>query len=119
MTTPDAPPSPSYYVETMLRSSIEGDRLVAEYVDNDPLRHAETHVAVNGFIAAMAMDALRRHAPASADALAELLDHVFTLGDLSGPSHRIAKAMDYDPDTWVAQVEERIAEAKQHSGDAS
>ncbi|MFC4512592.1 hypothetical protein [Streptomyces ehimensis] len=112
MTTPDAPPSPSYYVETMLRSSIEGDRLVAEYIGNDPLRHAETHVAVNGFVAAMAMDFLRRHAPASADALAEFLDHVFTLGNLTGPSHRIAKAMDYDPDLWIAQLEERLAKRR-------
>ncbi|MFI8942679.1 hypothetical protein [Streptomyces syringium] len=110
------PKSPHEYVETMLRSSIEGDRLVAEYIDNASLRQAETHVAVNGFIAAMAMDALRRHAPVSADALAEFLDHVFTLGDLTGPFYRIAKAMDYDPDAWIAQIEQRLTQSRQPGG---
>lgn len=112
MTNFDTPKTPAAFVETMLRSSIEADRLVSEYINDAPLRQAETHAAVNGFIAAMAMESLRRFAPDAADDLADQLDRVLTAGDLASPAYRTAKALGHDPDQWLAEFEERAARRK-------
>ncbi|MFH8813075.1 hypothetical protein ACH4GZ_38750 [Streptomyces hygroscopicus] len=112
MTTTDTPKTPREFVETMLRSSVEADRLADENINDRYLLEAHTHSAVNGYVAATAMEMLRLHAPDTADALAEHLDHVLTAGDLAGPVYRTAKGLGHDPDQWIAQFEERAARRK-------
>ncbi|MGY0065158.1 hypothetical protein ACWY4P_53555 (plasmid) [Streptomyces sp. LZ34] len=112
MTTLDTPKTPREFAETMIRSTIEADRLADENINDRWLREAHTHTAVNGYIAAMAIEALRRFAPSSADALAEYLNRVLTAGDLAGPAYRTAKGLGHDPDQWIAQFDERAARRK-------
>lgn len=107
-----SPESPRDFVETMIRSSIEADELVSENINDRWLREAHTHTAVNGYVAAMAMEALRRFNPDTADALAEQLKQTLTAGDLSGPTYRAAQALGHDPDQWLTEFNERAARRK-------
>lgn len=108
----DQPKSPSEFVETMLRSALEADRLVSENINDRWLREAHTHTAINGFVAAMAMEYLRHVDSDTADHVAEELEAVFTRGDLAGPLYRIAKKLGHDPDQWIEKYEERAASRK-------
>jgi hypothetical protein len=112
MTLPDTPKTPKAFVETMLRSSLEADQLASENINNRWLREAHTHSAVNGFIAAMAMEMLRRHNPDVADDVADQLDRFLTAGDLAGPVYRAAKGLGHDPDQWLTEHQERAARRK-------
>ncbi|MGK5730224.1 hypothetical protein [Streptomyces sp. URMC 124] len=103
----DVPKSAAKFVEATLRSCIEADRIAAK-TKSPQIRRAESRVATNGFVAALAMSSLRRHAPARADVLAGFLDDVFARGNLTIPARRIATALDYDYDAWIAQVDERV-----------
>jgi urocanate hydratase len=107
------PDSPSDFVEAMLRSSLEADRLMQENINDRWLREAHTHTAVNGLIAAIAMENLRRFAPDTADELAEALNHALTAGDLAGPVYRMAKQLGHDPDQWLTEFNERAARRKE------
>ncbi|GAA2770571.1 hypothetical protein XF35_40180 [Streptomyces platensis subsp. clarensis] len=73
---------------------------------------AHSHSAINGLIAAMAMEMLRRHAPDIANSLADHLDSIFTVGDIGGPAYRTAQALGHDPDQWIADYDERAAARK-------
>lgn len=115
MTTFETPKTPREFVETMLRSSIEADRLVSENINDRWLREAHTHTAVNGYVAALALEMLRRHAPKTADELAEHLHDTLVRGDLAGPSHRIAVALSFDPDRWIAEFDQRAASRKENA----
>ncbi|MFD1278062.1 hypothetical protein [Streptomyces kaempferi] len=103
------PNTPKDFVETMLRSSLEADDLVQENINDRRLREAHTHTAVNGFIAALALENLHRFAPDTADALAEQLNHALIAGDLAGPTYRMAKQLGHDPDQWLTESKERAA----------
>lgn len=103
------PDSPSSFAEAMLRSTIEADELASERINDRWLREAHTHTAVNGLVAALAMEVLRDHAPDAAEAVTDQLNHIITAGDLGGPTYRIAKALGYDPDQWLAEFKERAA----------
>nr|WSX25513.1 hypothetical protein OG690_38160 [Streptomyces tubercidicus] len=109
MTSHADPSTPREYTESMIRSAIEADRLVQERINDRYLREAHTHTAVNGFIAAMAMECLRRFAPDSANDLAEHLTRVLASGDLEGTAYRTAKGLNFDPDQWIAEFNERAA----------
>lgn len=112
MTTFETPKTPRAFAEAMLRSSIEADELCMERINDRWLREAHTHTAVNGFIAAMAMESLRRFAPATADELADQLDRILTAGDIRGPAYRAAQALGFEPDQWLTKHEERAARRK-------
>lgn len=107
--TNTTPKTPAEFIETMLRSSIEADQLVAERINDRWFREAHTHTAINGFVAGMAMEMLRRHAPQVADDLAEHLDEILTAGDVGGPAYRTAKVVGCGPDQWIAEFNERAA----------
>lgn len=109
MTTNEDPSTPREYTEAMIRSAIEADLLVQERINDRWLREAHTHTAVNGFIAAMAMESLRRFAPETADNLAEHLTRVLAGGDLEGAAYRTAKGLNFDPDQWIAEFNKRAA----------
>lgn len=109
MNTQNEPGTPRYYAERMLRSSVEADRLAAERINDRWALEAHTHTAVNGLIAAMAMEMLRRHNPAIASELAERIDQITTAGDIGGPAYRTAQALGFDPDQWIAEFNERAA----------
>jgi hypothetical protein len=109
MTSFDTPKTAAQFVETMLRSSIEADRLVSEHINNRDLCDAHTHDCVNAFIAAFAFHELRRTNPEAAEQLAEHLDHILTAGDIGGPAWRAPKALGHDPDQWIAEFNERAA----------
>ena len=115
MTTFETPKTPRDFAETMIRSTIEADRLADENINDRWLREAHTHTVVNGYIAALAMEVLRRHAPNAAADLAEQLDRTLTGGDVGGSAYRIAKALGCDPDQWIAEFEERAARRKAKS----
>lgn len=106
------PQTPTAFVEAMLRSSIEADELVQENINDRWLREAHTHTAVNGLIAAMALENLRRFAPDTADALANQLAATLIAGDIAGPVYRTAKALGHDPEQWLAEHQERAARRK-------
>lgn len=112
MTAQNDPGTPAYYVEIMLRSSVEADRLAAERINDRWFLEAHTHTAVNGFIAAMAMEMLRRHNPDIARDVAEHIDEITTAGDLGGPAYRTAQAVGLDPDQWIREFNERAASRK-------
>lgn len=112
MTTLETPKTPKAFIEAMLRSSIEADQLVMENINDRLLREAHTHTAINGYIAAMAMEMLRRHNPAIADSLTDHLDGVFTRGDVGGTTYRTAQALGHDPDQWLTEHQERAARRK-------
>lgn len=109
MTTFNTPKNPREFIETMLRSSIEADRLASENINDRWLLEAHTHTAVNGHVAAMAMEMLRQNAPQVADDLAEHLNDTLTRGDLGGPTYRAAVALSFDPDQWITEHKERAA----------
>jgi hypothetical protein len=109
MTTFDTPKTPREFVEAMLRSSLEGDRLADENINDRRLLEAHTHTAVNGHVAAMAMEMLRQNAPEVAADLAEHLHDTLVAGDLAGPTYRAALALSFDPDRWIAEHNERAA----------
>lgn len=109
MTTFETPKSPREFVETMLRSSVEADRLASENIDDHCLREAHHHSAVNGLVAGMALEMLRRFAPTAAESTVGQLDQILTAGDVAGPVYRMARGMGFDPDQWVAEHEERAA----------
>ena len=113
MTTFDTPKTPAEFVQTVLRSSIEADRLATENINDRYLLEAHTHTAANGLIAALAMENLRRNAPDIADQLADQLDAIFTTGDIGGPAWRIAKRLGHDPDRWLAEHDERAARRRE------
>ncbi|MEU0656056.1 hypothetical protein ABZ485_27960 [Streptomyces albogriseolus] len=110
--TLETPKTPAAFVETMLRSTIEADELVQENINDRWLREAHTHTAVNGFIAAIALENLRRFAPETADELAENLHQGLIAGDLAGPAYRMAKQLGHDPDQWLTEHKEREARRK-------
>ncbi|WP_329131451.1 hypothetical protein OG552_10240 [Streptomyces sp. NBC_01476] len=101
------PKAPAEFVTTMLRSSIEADLLVAEYINDAPLRQAEQQAAVNGLIAGVALENLHRFAPDAAKAVSQTLDSILTAGDVGGPAYRAAKKLGNDPDQWIAAFNER------------
>ncbi|WP_331728969.1 hypothetical protein OG693_39120 (plasmid) [Streptomyces sp. NBC_01259] len=101
--------APAEYVESTLRSAIEADLLHDEHINDLLLFEAHSHTVVNGFIAALAMEALRRFAPGPATALAQQLDGIFTRGDIGGPAYRAAKSFGYDPDQWIAKYNQQAA----------
>ncbi|MFJ5294497.1 hypothetical protein [Streptomyces sp. NPDC088348] len=109
MTTFETPKTPHAFVETMLRSSIEADLLASENINDRWLREAHMHTAVNGFIAAMAIEALRRWAPDEANDTVDHLDQILTAGDLAGSAYRTAKGLGHDPDQWIEEFNERAA----------
>ncbi|MFF7022967.1 hypothetical protein ACFY97_18440 [Streptomyces klenkii] len=112
----DTPKSPREFVGAMLRSCVEADRFATEYADNLPLRDAEVQAAVNGFVAAVTMDHLRRHAPNCADSVVALLVNVLSSSHLGIAARRIATGLDYDHAGWIAQVDARIANSQQSGG---
>lgn len=113
MTDTDTYKSPSEFVETMLCSGVEANRLISLVdINNRPLFDAHVHTAINGFVAAMAMEYLRRTDPDLADQVAEELDAVFTRGDVGGPLYRAAKRLGHDPDQWIADCEQRAGRRK-------
>lgn len=107
MTTFETPKTPRDFAEAMLRSSLDADRLVQENINDRWLREAHTHTAVNGLVAALAMETLRRHASPAAEELAETLDCILTAGDLGGPAWRTANALGFNPDQWETEFAER------------
>lgn len=109
MTTFDTPDTPRGFIEAMLRSSLDADRLVEENINDRWRREAHTHTAVNGHVAAMALEMLRQNAPQIADELAEHLHDSLVAGDLAGPTYRAALALSFDPDQWIAEFNERAA----------
>ena len=109
MPTFETPKTPRDFTEAMLRSSLEADQLAQENINDRRLLEAHTHTAVNGHIAAMAMEMLRHHAPRIADELAEHLHDTLVMGDLAGPTYRCATALSFDPDQWIADFNERAA----------
>ncbi|GHB55949.1 hypothetical protein GCM10010331_49780 [Streptomyces xanthochromogenes] len=109
MTTFETPDTPRGFIEAMLRSSLEADQLAQENINNRWLREAHTHTAVNGHIAALALEMLRRHAPQAAEGLAEGLHLTLTRGDLAGPVYRVAIALGFEPDQWITEHNERAA----------
>lgn len=113
MTTFETPKTPREFVETMLRSSIEADRLASENVNDRWLREAHTHTAVNGLVAAMAMEMLRRFADTAAESSANQLDQIVTAGDIGGPAYRMAQGLGFDPDQWIAEFGQRAASRKE------
>ncbi|MBD0743506.1 hypothetical protein [Streptomyces sp. CBMA152] len=113
MTTFHTPSTPREFIETMLRSSIEADLLASENINNRWLREAHTHAAVNGHVAAMAMEMLRQNAPDLADDLAEHLNDTLTLGDLAGPTYRAALALSFDPEQWITEFKERASHRRE------
>ena len=115
MTTLDTPKTPREFAQTMIRSTIEADRLADENINDRYLLEAHTHTAVNGLVAALAMEVLRRHAPKAAAELAEQLDRTLTGGDIGGSAYRIAKALGCDLDQWIAEFDERAARRKAKS----
>lgn len=112
MTTTDTPKTPREFAEAMIRSTIEADRLADENINDRRLREAHTHSAVNGLIATMAMEMLRRHNPTIAAEVAQQLERILTAGDLAGPAYRTARALGHDPDQWITEFEERAARRK-------
>ena len=68
--TDATPKTAREFVGSMLRSSIEGDRLAAERINEPRFMEAHSHTAVNGLVAGLAMEMLRRHDPQTADDLA-------------------------------------------------
>ncbi|MGA4875922.1 hypothetical protein [Streptomyces lydicamycinicus] len=113
MTIPETPKKPREFVEAMIRSAIEADLLVDERINDRWLREAHTHGAVNGYVAALALEMLRRHAPKSAEELAEYLHDTLVRGDLAGPTYRIATALSFDPDQWIAEFNERATRRRE------
>jgi len=109
MPTFETPKTPTEFVTAMLRSTIEADELIAERINDRWLREAHTHTSVNGFVAALAMETLRRFASEAANDLTEHLDQVITAGDIAGPAYRTAKSLDLNPDQWLAEFKERAA----------
>lgn len=107
MTEHDTPQTPADFVEAMLRSAIEADRLARQHINDRDLREAHIHTAANGLIAAMAMETLRRFAPTSAEAATGQLDQILAAGDLGGPLYRIAQGLGHDPDKWIAECDQR------------
>lgn len=112
MTNLEVPKTPRDYVETMLRSSIEADRLADENINDRWLREAHTHTQINGFIAATAMETIRRYNADAADDLADHLNRIITAGDIAGPAYRTAKGTGHDPDQWIAEFDQRAASRK-------
>lgn len=109
MTTTDTPKTPAEFVAVMLRSSIEADLLVMEHINDPTVMQAETHACINGFIAATAMENLRRIDPDAAATIAERLDQIITAGEVRGPAIRAAKRLGLNPDRWIDEFEERAA----------
>lgn len=113
MTTLDTPKTPDQLIATMLRSTIEADLLVSEYINDAPLRQAEQQACVNGLVAAAAMEMLQRFAPDAAESLAHQLDLILTAGDIAGPAWRTAQGLNLNPDQWIAEFHERAARRRQ------
>lgn len=113
MTNFDTPKTPRNFVEAMLRSSLEADQLVAENINDRWLREAHTHTAVNGLVAAMAMEALRRFSPEAADYTASNLSRILTAGDVAGPAYRFATGCNLAPEQWLAEFSERAAKRRE------
>lgn len=113
MTTFETPKTPPQFVATMLRSSIEADRLASENINDRYLREAHTHSAVNGYVAAYALQVLHATDPEAAAQLAERLDQILTAGDIGGPAYRAAKSQGHDPDQWIAESDERAARRRE------
>jgi hypothetical protein len=103
------------FVETMLRSSIEADQLMAERINDRWLREAHQHAAVNGLVAAYALHVLQGIKPDAAEQVAESLDRILTAGDLGGPVYRSAKHLGFDADQWLAEFNERAASRRDHA----
>ncbi|MEW1803262.1 hypothetical protein ACIGO7_35605 [Streptomyces virginiae] len=104
--TPETLPE---FIETMLRSCVEADRLFHENVNDRWLREAHTHTAVNGLIAAASLEAMREFAPSAGSDAAEWLEQILNAGDVAGPAYRLAKSLGHDPDQWIADFETRAA----------
>lgn len=109
MPTFETPKTSREFIETMLRSSLEADRLADENINDRHLLEAHTHAVVNGHVAAMALEMLRQNAPDVADDLAEHLHDTLVAGDIAGPTYRVAVALSFDPDQWIADFNERAA----------
>ncbi|MEU3990177.1 hypothetical protein AB0F24_17675 [Streptomyces platensis] len=113
MTTFETPKTPREFTEAMLRSASDADRLIQENINDRWLREAHTHTAVNGHVAALALEMLRRHAPKIAEELAEHLHDKLARGDLAGPTYRVAMALSFDPDQWLTEFNERAAKRRE------
>ncbi|WP_327223079.1 hypothetical protein OG229_02725 [Streptomyces platensis] len=113
MATFETPKKPREFVEAMIRSAIEADLLADERINDRWLREAHTHSAVNGYVAALALEMLRRHAPKTAEELAEHLHDTLVRGDLAGPAYRVATALSFGPDQWIAEFNQRAAKRRE------